>query len=162
MNKIDQKIFTSFDHFFDMLQRWKVANNVIVFTNGCFDILHRGHADYLEKSAMLGNKLVVGLNTDASVRLLKGENRPVNAENDRAFLLASLLVVDAVILFDEETPYELIRKLGPDILVKGNDYAIEEIAGFDLVLARGGRVETVELTPGFSSSQLITKIKKTY
>ncbi len=111
------------------------------------------------KAAQLGNKLIVGLNTDPSVNRLKGANRPLMDEQSRATLIAAMQMVDAVVLFDEETPYNLIKAIQPDVLVKGSEYAIEEIAGFDLVLARGGSVETIEMTEGISTSALIEKIK---
>lgn len=160
MNKITQKIYPSFEAFFDTLKIWKTKNYKLVFTNGCFDLLHRGHIDNLIKSAQLGDKLILGLNNDESVRLLKGKKRPLMDEASRAIIMASLQMVDAVILFGEETPYKLIKAVQPDVLVKGNDYQVEEIAGFDIVLARGGKVETIELTEGVSTSALIEKIKK--
>jgi rfaE bifunctional protein nucleotidyltransferase chain/domain len=160
MNKITQKIYPSFEAFFDTLKIWKTKNYKLVFTNGCFDLLHRGHIDNLIKSAQLGDKLILGLNNDESVRLLKGKKRPLMDEASRAIIMASLQMVDAVILFGEETPYKLIKAVQPDVLVKGNDYQVEEIAGFDIVLARGGKVETIELTEGVSTSSLIEKIKK--
>ena len=131
----------------------------MVFTNGCFDLVHRGHIDSLAKAAEFGDRLIVGLNSDVSVKLLKGENRPLIDQQSRAILLASLLMVDAVILFDEETPYEMIKSIVPDILVKGAEYKTEEIAGFNIVLASGGKVERIELTEGFSTTDLIQKIK---
>jgi rfaE bifunctional protein nucleotidyltransferase chain/domain len=160
MNNITQKIYPSFEAFFDTLKIWKTKNYKLVFTNGCFDLLHRGHIDNLIKSAQLGDKLILGLNNDESVRLLKGKKRPLMDEASRAIIMASLQMVDAVILFGEETPYKLIKAVQPDVLVKGNDYQVEEIAGFDIVLARGGKVETIELTEGVSTSALIEKIKK--
>jgi rfaE bifunctional protein nucleotidyltransferase chain/domain len=160
MNDITQKIYPSFEAFFDTLKIWKTKNYKLVFTNGCFDLLHRGHIDNLIKSAQLGDKLILGLNNDQSVRLLKGGKRPLMDEASRAIIMASMQMVDAVILFNEETPYELIKAIQPDVLVKGKDYSVEEIAGFDIVLARGGKVETIELTEGVSTSSLIEKIKK--
>jgi len=127
----------------------------VVFTNGCFDILHRGHVEYLSKASDMGDMLVVGLNTDASVRRLKGEGRPVNNQEARALVLASLSFVDAVVLFDEDTPYELIKAVRPDILVKGADYKPEEIVGYDVVTSYGGKVETVPLVVGYSTTSLI-------
>jgi len=159
---IQTKIFTEVQLFVPILNRWKQAGETVVFTNGCFDLVHRGHIDSLAKAADLGNRLIVGLNSDASVKLLKGENRPLVDQQSRAILLASLLMVDAVVLFDEETPYELIRSIVPDILVKGAEYQLEEIVGFDIVLAAGGRVERIELTEGFSTTDLIQKIKDHY
>ena len=159
---IQTKIFTEVQQFIPVLNRWKQAGETLVFTNGCFDLVHRGHIDSLAKAADLGNRLIVGLNSDVSVKLLKGENRPLIDQQSRAILLASLLMVDAVVLFDEKTPYELIRSIFPDVLVKGAEYQIEEIAGFDIVLAAGGRVERIELTEGFSTTDLIQKIKNKY
>ena len=159
MRHYSEKIFQSFEDFFECLKNWKTSNQKLVFTNGCFDILHRGHIDYLDRTAALGDKLIVGLNTDLSVKNLKGEKRPFIDEESRAILLASLEMVDAVILFDEETPYNLIEKIQPNVLTKGKDYEIEEVAGFDVVLKSGGQVETIELTAGFSTTSLIEKIK---
>jgi D-glycero-beta-D-manno-heptose 1-phosphate adenylyltransferase len=159
---IQSKIFENADTFNPILESWKKSGEKVVFTNGCFDLVHRGHIDSLAKAAALGDRLIVGLNSDVSVKLLKGENRPLIDEQSRAILLASLLMVDAVILFDEETPYELINSIVPDVLVKGSEYQIEEIAGFDVVLAAGGKVERIELTGGFSTTDLIQKIKDTF
>lgn len=158
---IQSKIFENAQAFIPVLSRWKQAGDTLVFTNGCFDLVHRGHIDSLAKAASLGDRLIVGLNSDVSVKLLKGENRPLIDQQSRAVLLASLLMVDAVIMFDEETPYELIRSILPDVLVKGTEYQIEEIAGYDIVLASGGRVERIKLTEGFSTTDLIRKIKDT-
>lgn len=138
---------------------WKGSGQSIVFTNGCFDILHRGHLDYLCRAASLGNILVIGVNTDASVRRLKGEGRPINNEQDRAFALASLLFVDAVCLFDEDTPAALIEEVKPDVLAKGGDYTIERIVGAPEVLARGGKVEVIPFLEGYSTTGLIEKIR---
>lgn len=159
---IQTKIFTEVQLFIPVLNRWKQAGESVVFTNGCFDLVHRGHIDSLAKAAEFGDRLVVGLNSDLSVKLLKGENRPLIDQQSRAILLASLLMVDAVVLFDEETPYELIQNVVPDVLVKGSEYQIEEIAGSDIVLASGGKVERIELTEGFSTSDLIQRIKDKY
>lgn len=137
---------------------WRGSGRSIVFTNGCFDILHHGHFDYLARAASLGSILVVGVNTDASVQRLKGPQRPVNREADRLLALASLLVVDAVCLFDEDTPAELIAAIGPDVLAKGGDYTIDRIVGADTVLARGGRVEVIPFVEGYSTTGLIEKI----
>jgi rfaE bifunctional protein nucleotidyltransferase chain/domain len=133
----------------------------IVFTNGCFDILHRGHVEYLTKARDLGNVLVLGLNTDASVkRQNKSPERPINNQETRATIIAALECVDYVVLFDEETPYELIKLVKPDVLVKGSDYKPDEIVGSDIVNERGGRVVTIPLTEGFSTTGLIEKLKK--
>jgi D-glycero-beta-D-manno-heptose 1-phosphate adenylyltransferase len=142
------------------LALWRFKGKKIVFTNGCFDILHLGHIDYLMKAADAGDVLIIGLNTDASVRKLKGEGRPVNNEHARALILASLVFVSAVVLFDEDTPYELIQNIQPDVLIKGNDYKIEEIVGYDIVLAKGGEVITVDLLAGYSTTGLIEKLRK--
>ncbi|MBS1647744.1 MAG: D-glycero-beta-D-manno-heptose 1-phosphate adenylyltransferase [Bacteroidetes bacterium] len=140
---------------------WQVFGKKIVFTNGCFDILHQGHVDYLCKARDMGDLLIVGLNTDASVKKQnKAPNRPINEENTRAFIIASLGFVDAVVLFDEDTPYQLIKTIEPDVLVKGADYKAEEIVGYDIVKARGGTVATIALTEGFSTTLLIEKAKK--
>ncbi len=145
------------------LDRWlaiaRFRNRKIVFTNGCFDILHRGHVDYLARASELGDRLVVGLNTDASVRRLKGNSRPYLDEGARAVILASLSFVSAVVLFDEDTPYELIRHIRPDVLVKGGEYKLKEIVGHDLVTGRGGKVLTIEMTAGHSSTSIIDKIR---
>jgi rfaE bifunctional protein nucleotidyltransferase chain/domain len=141
------------------LNVWRFKDQEIVFTNGCFDILHQGHVDYLSKAADLGNVLIVGLNSDNSTNKLKGPNRPINDEHSRAMIIASLHFVDAVILFDEPTPYNLINFIQPDVLVKGADYTVEQIAGSDIVLAKGGKVITIELLPGFSTSAIEARIK---
>ncbi len=140
------------------LAYWRFKDYRIVFTNGCFDILHRGHAEYLARASDLGDVLVVGLNTDNSVRAIKGPGRPLQDEKSRALLLASLSFVGAVILFDQETPEELIRLVQPDVLVKGSDYKPEDIVGHGIVTARGGRVETIDFIEGYSSSDIIKKI----
>jgi rfaE bifunctional protein nucleotidyltransferase chain/domain len=142
------------------LAAWRLRKARIVFTNGCFDLLHPGHIDYLEKARALGDRLVVGLNSDASVSRLKGPGRPINDEHSRARLLAALQAVDAVALFPQDTPYELIQLVQPEVLVKGGDYQIDEIVGADLVQAKGGRVTTLPFLEGYSSSQLIEKIRQ--
>jgi len=143
------------------IQAWRVHSERIVFTNGCFDILHPGHVDYLEKARKLGDRLVIGLNTDASVQKLKGIHRPIQHEQARALLLAALEFVDGICFFDEDTPYELILLLEPDVLVKGADYQPEEIVGYDLLKARGGEVKTIEFLEGYSTTSIIEKIKNT-
>ena len=142
-----------------LLHVWRFKEQKIVFTNGCFDILHQGHVDYLAKAADLGNVLIIGVNTDQSVRTIKNPDRPINDEYSRALLLASMHFTSAIILFDEETPYNLISAIMPDVLVKGADYKVENIVGADLVLANGGRVETIVFLPGFSTTGIINKIK---
>ena len=136
----------------------KPEGRKVVFTNGCFDILHRGHATYLAQARELGDLLVVGLNTDASVQRLKGPSRPVNNQYDRAFLLASLACVDFVILFDEDTPEQLIHTVQPNVLVKGGDYTIDTIVGADFVLQNGGTVTTIPFVDGYSTTLTLKKI----
>jgi len=142
-------------------QQLKIAGKNVAFTNGCFDILHRGHVDYLAKARALGDILIIGVNTDASVSRLKGPNRPIVQEDDRAAVLAALAVVDYVCLFDEDTPYELIRALVPDILVKGADWSVGDIVGKDIVEAAGGTVHTIEFLPNRSTTNIIQKIIQT-
>lgn len=154
------KIFRDFESFYPLLQIWKGSNNTIVFTNGCFDLIHHGHVDSLQQSAAMGTKLIVGLNSDKSVQMLKGEKRPILGEMDRAIVLAAFECVDAVIIFNEETPAEIIAEIVPDVLVKGAQYEIHEIAGHDTVLNNGGTVETLDLVDGISTSDLIERIKK--
>lgn len=132
----------------------------VVFTNGCFDLMHLGHIEYLAKAADLGGMLIVGVNTDDSIRRIKGHHRPITDENSRAIVLASLSFVSAVVLFDENTPYELIKHIQPDILVKGNDYIVTDIVGYDIVTAKGGQVVTIELTEGYSTSAIESHILK--
>ncbi len=140
---------------------WREAQQgPVVFTNGVFDLLHPGHVTLLETARALGNALIVGLNTDASVRRLgKGSDRPVNAEGARARLLAGLAAVDVVVLFDEDTPRDLVVELAPDVLVKGADYPREHIVGADFVEARGGRVVRVPIIPGYSTTQLLERVR---
>lgn len=151
-----------------LVNGWKMKGEKIVFTNGCFDILHKGHVTYLAKAAEMGERLVVGLNSDASVkRQGKGENRPVNAEDGRSAVLAALGFVDLVVLFDSDTPVELIEFIQPDVLVKGADYDPQErdpsskkyIVGSDFVLQNGGSVEVVDLEDGFSTTAIIGRMK---
>ena len=142
-----------------MLAIWRFRKDKIVFTNGCFDVLHMGHADYLSKASELGDILVVGLNTDRSVRAIKGPGRPLQDQESRSVILASLYFVTAVILFDSETPADLISKVRPSILVKGSDYKQEEIVGYDIVTGYGGRVETINLVEGYSTSEIVKKLQ---
>lgn len=132
----------------------------VVFTNGCFDILHVGHARYLKDAKALGDILVVGVNADSSVKRLKGPERPIQVESDRAELIASLASVDFVTLFEEDTPRELIEKIAPDVLVKGGDWPVEKIEGSKFVLARGGEVKSLPFHPGHSTTSLIERIDK--
>ncbi|CUU06948.1 rfaE bifunctional protein, domain II [Candidatus Thermokryptus mobilis] len=130
----------------------------IVFTNGCFDILHRGHVEYLSKAKQLGDVLIVGLNSDSSVKMIKGDKRPIVPQEDRAFILSNLSFVDYVVIFDEPTPYELISKIVPDVLVKGSDWSEENVVGRDIVEANGGKVVLIELVPGRSTTNVIKTI----
>ena len=158
MNSTD-KIFT-LPQLQEQAKAWRRQGQRIVFTNGCFDLLHLGHVDYLEKARRLGDKLVLGLNTDASISRIKGPSRPFQDEVSRARIMASLLFVDAVVLFDQNTPLELIEAVQPDILVKGDDYTVENIVGHEVVLARGGEVKTVPLVKGYSTTNIVKRIEK--
>lgn len=140
---------------------WKRQGMRVVFTNGCFDLLHLGHVDYLEKARNLGDALVVGLNTDDSVSRFKGPQRPIQDEKSRARVMAALKAVDLVVYFNEDTPKNLISALVPHILVKGSDYLAENIVGADVVKNAGGEVKTIEFVPGYSTSRIVEKIKTT-
>lgn len=158
-NAIAQKIFSLPDLLFQ-IEDWKKESKKIVFTNGCFDLVHPGHLSYLLEAANLGDRLIIGVNTDSSVRKIKGEERPINDERSRLQLLASLFFVDAVVLFDEDTPADLIEALKPHILVKGGDYKIEDIVGVKETIERGGTVKVLNFLPGYSSTKIIEKIKQ--
>lgn len=155
---IPEKIFTA-ESLLLQVKRWRLLNKKIVFTNGVFDILHEGHIASLSEAASQGNILIVGVNTDASVKRLKGESRPVNNQQSRTLLLASLLMTDAVVLFDEDTPHNLITSILPDVLVKGGDYTIEQIVGAKEVLANGGEVKIAPILEGFSTTAIIERMK---
>ncbi len=159
LEAIENKILTNED-LEQRIAQWNKQNLKIVFTNGCFDLLHLGHVDYLAKAKDLGERLIIGVNTDASVRRLKGIYRPLQDEKSRLHILASLQVVDAVILFDQDTPYELIKRIQPDILVKGADYKPEAIVGYDIVKAKGGEVKTIEFIEGYSTTAIEQRIIK--
>ncbi|NLA24840.1 MAG: D-glycero-beta-D-manno-heptose 1-phosphate adenylyltransferase [Bacteroidales bacterium] len=152
------KLIYSSAELLKIVSKWKNNGDKLVFTNGCFDVLHRGHAEYLHKAGLLGDKLIVGLNSDASVIRLKGEDRPVNDENARAFLLASLKIVDAVCVFEEDTPLNLIKLINPDFLVKGGDYIVEDIVGYEHLMSYGGKIITIPLVDGYSSTNIIEKM----
>jgi len=154
---IKHKIVSQLE-FVHTIKRWQDLNESIVFSNGCFDLLHRGHIEYLEKARMLGDRLVLGLNTDRSVKELKGGKRPVQDEDSRLQIMASLTFVDLITLFDESTPKRLIEESKPDILVKGDDYTAKNIVGSEFVLENGGRVETIPIVKGYSTTSLIEKI----
>jgi rfaE bifunctional protein nucleotidyltransferase chain/domain len=157
-NQLKEKVVSQ-DQALKELKAWREKNKKIVFTNGCFDIIHPGHIDYLSQARDLGDILVLGLNTDQSVRLLnKGSNRPINDERTRAYVLAGLASVDLIVFFDEETPYNLIKLLQPNVLVKGKDYEVEKIIGFDILKENGGEVITIPFLDGYSTSSLIKKI----
>lgn len=141
------------------VKRWKLLNKKVVFTNGCFDILHQGHMEILSQAAASGEVLVVGVNADASVKKLKGESRPVNNEDFRALMLASLTIVDAVVIFGEDTPLTIIKEIVPDVLLKGGDYTIDKIVGAEDVTKNGGEVKIVPFVNGFSTTELIKKIQ---
>ncbi len=143
-----------------IVQQWQQSNEKVVFTNGCFDIVHRGHVEYLAAAANKGQRLVLGLNTDSSVSRLKGPTRPIVDEQSRAIVLAAFGFIDLVVLFDEDTPYELIKTLQPDVLVKGADYKVENIVGYDIVTQRGGSVETITFVEGFSTTDIIDKLSR--
>ncbi|NOX84816.1 MAG: D-glycero-beta-D-manno-heptose 1-phosphate adenylyltransferase [Chlorobi bacterium] len=159
LEMIQKKIFNRED-LLRQLAIWRFQDKKIVWTNGCFDLLHLGHIDYLSKAKDLGNILIVGVNTDASVRRIKKAGRPIQDEKSRSTIVAALHFVDAVILFDEDTPYEVIKLVLPDVLVKGSDYKPEDIVGSDILLANGGTVETIDFLPGYSTTAIEEKIKK--
>jgi len=142
------------------LSIWKFFGKKIVFTNGCFDIVHLGHLDYLSKAKDLGDILLVGLNTDESVKQIKGSHRPVTDQQARAIFLASLKFVDGVILFSETTPFNLIKEIKPDVLVKGSDYQINDIVGADIVAENGGKIITLDFLEGYSTTSIIKKLKE--
>ncbi len=150
---------TDVDSLKRKIASWKFLGQKVVFTNGVFDLLHTGHITYLVKAAELGERLVIGLNADTSVKRLKGDDRPVNNQESRALLLAALFFVDAIVLFDDDTPLNLITELMPDILVKGADYTIDNIIGGKEVIANGGEVKTIDLVEGYSSTAIIQKIR---
>jgi D-glycero-beta-D-manno-heptose 1-phosphate adenylyltransferase len=158
VQSIPHKIFTM-DALQHQLKRWRLQNKKIVFTNGVFDILHEGHIASLSNAAANGHVLIVGVNADASVKRLKGDSRPVNNQNSRALLLAALVVTDAIIIFEEDTPYYLITAIMPDVLVKGGDYTIDTIVGAKEVIANGGQVIIAPILEGFSTTGIIERMK---
>lgn len=153
------KIHTSISDAIAHMTPWRVDEKSIVFTNGCFDILHAGHISYLEEAKLLGDKLIVGLNSDASITRIKGHRRPIIKQKDRARVLAALESIDMVILFDEDTPIELIKIIKPQFLVKGGDYRESEMIGADIVSAYNGIVHTLSLTHGISTTEIIKRIQ---
>jgi D-glycero-beta-D-manno-heptose 1-phosphate adenylyltransferase len=158
LEKVQSKIFEV-----DVLKRqlavWRFQSKTIVFTNGCFDLLHLGHIDYLSKASDEGDILIVGVNTDASTSKLKGPHRPINNQTQRSIILASLSFVDAVVLFNEDTPYDLIKTIQPDVLIKGADYTVKDIVGADVVQKNGGITKTIELLAGYSTTLTEEKIR---
>ena len=157
LTAIKSKII-DFSEIRNLVSTWKSEGQSIVFTNGCFDVLHYGHVSYLSEAKDLGNKMIIGLNSDASVRRLKGETRPVNGQMERATLLAALSFVDAVVIFDEDTPENLIKAIKPDILIKGGDYTFETIVGADFVSSYGGIVKTIPLVENFSTTKILKRL----
>lgn len=145
------------DKLSQLLSLWRFKDEKIVFTNGCFDVIHQGHVEYLAQASNLGTKLILGLNSDASVKRLKGPNRPINDEHARSIVMASFSFIDALVVFDKDTPYDLIDQVKPDILVKGGDYVIQDIVGYDIVTKNNGQVVTIDFVDGFSSSSIIKK-----
>ncbi len=159
MQQIVQKI-SSRPELVSLVKEWREKGEIIVFTNGCFDLLHRGHIEYLAKASEQGDRFIIGLNSDRSIRNIKGSGRPVQDEQSRAMTLAALLFVDAVSLFDEDTPEELIDAVIPDRLIKGGDYRVRDIVGYDTVMSHGGKVLTIPLIEGYSTTRIIDHIKK--
>lgn len=164
MNKLDRitaKIVpsTQWELLNPMIAYWHFKQKKIAFTNGCFDILHQGHVAYLAQAASFADVFIVGLNSDASVKRLKGDDRPLQDEHSRAVVMAGLGFVDAVVLFEEDTPYELIRYIQPDILAKGADYKKDEVVGADIVEAHGGEVKLIEFVEGYSTTAVINRMK---
>ncbi|SDD39669.1 D-glycero-beta-D-manno-heptose 1-phosphate adenylyltransferase [Pedobacter soli] len=158
LNELQAEKVLSGDQLTSKLATWKAQGLKLVFTNGCFDLLHIGHLSYLLKAASFGDKLIIGLNADSSVKRLKGESRPINKADSRALMLASLFFVDAVVVFEEDTPLNLITTVMPDVLVKGGDYLVENIVGAKEVIDNGGVVNIVDFINGYSSTSLIQKI----
>ena len=157
LSQIESKI-VSLQDAAELVSNWKADGQKVVFTNGCFDVLHYGHVCYLAEAKEHGDKLIVGLNSDASVRRLKGETRPINGQKERATLLAALSFIDAIVIFEEDTPENLIKNISPDFLVKGGDYTFETIVGADFVSSYGGKVITIPLVKNFSSSSIIKRL----
>ena len=160
MNKVEQiqnKVF-ALNTLLKTLNVWRFMDDKIVFTNGCFDLIHLGHIDYLSRASDLGDRLIIGLNSDNSVKKLKGENRPVKDEHSRAMILAAFSFVDAVVIFDEDTPINLIEQIKPDLLVKGGDYKVENIVGYDTVNKYGGEIKVLDFIKGYSSTLIEEKI----
>lgn len=158
LRSIEKKVMDSVA-LTEQIRKWRDQGCKIVFTNGCFDILHLGHVDYLARAADFGDKMIIGLNTDTSVSRIKGPTRPINDQRSRAMVLASLGFVSAITFFDEPTPYDLIKLVQPDVLIKGADYKPEEIVGYDIVTARGGSVQTIPFVDGYSTTAIEQRIR---
>ena len=158
LERVKNKIFNK-NNLLEKLEIWRGANKKIVFTNGCFDLIHLGHIEVLARSADLGDILIIGVNTDSSIKELKGNNRPIIEENSRAQQLASLEFVDAVILFNEQTPLELIKVIKPNIITKGGDYNSEQVVGNKIAVKNDGEVIIIPLTQGYSTTSILDKIK---
>jgi len=158
LEKINDKIF-GLEFLIKNLDQWRNENKKIVFTNGCFDLIHLGHIDILARSSDLGDILIIGVNSDSSIQKLKGENRPIIEENSRVKQLAALEFVDAVVLFDEDTPQKLIETIKPDVITKGGDYKAENIVGNEVVTQKNGQVVIIPLTQGYSTTSILKKIK---
>lgn len=157
--KIEDKIIDE-QSIIKIINKEKLKSSKIVFTNGCFDLLHNGHIEILRESRKSGDCLIVGLNSDASTKRLKGDSRPIQDEHTRALVLSALVFVDYIIIFDKDTPMELIEKINPDVLVKGGDYTFENIVGAEHVTARGGAVKIIKTIPGYSTTSSVNKMKK--
>ena len=160
MEKSERKIVT-LSEASAQVREWQRAGQLVVFTNGCFDLIHMGHVDYLEKARLLGDRLVIGLNTDDSVSRFKGPERPLQDQQSRARVLAAMQFIDLVVFFDDDTPLNLISELLPNILVKGSDYLADNIVGADVVKKNGGVVRTIDFVPGYSTTRIVEKIKRT-
>ena len=159
LKKIQNKIL-SLDELLVVLKKHRENNDKIVFTNGCFDILHRGHIEYLAQASDLADIMIIGLNTDNSVSRLKGADRPLQDEISRAISMAAIQYIDYVVLFDEETPLNLIKNIKPDVLVKGSDYKVEDIVGYDVLMEYGGEIKTIDFVEGYSTTKIVDKILK--
>jgi rfaE bifunctional protein nucleotidyltransferase chain/domain len=159
LDKIKKKIHPDANSAGRIIKSWLRSNETIVFTNGCFDLIHRGHIEILSKACDLGSKLIIGLNSDKSVKSIKGPTRPIQDEYSRALILASFSFVDLVIFFSEDTPFNLIKEVKPNVLVKGGDYHAEDIVGYDIVTENKGKVVTIDFVKGFSTTRIINKMK---
>lgn len=159
LDKIKKKIHDDAASAEKIIRSWHSKHYSVVFTNGCFDLIHRGHIEILSKASDLGDKLIIGLNSDKSVKSIKGPSRPIQDEYSRALILSSFSFVDLVIFFSEDTPYNLIKAVKPNVLVKGGDYRAEDIVGFDIVTGNNGKVVTIDFVDGFSTTRIINKMK---